>query len=359
MTERIYNFSAGPAVLPLEVLEIAKEDLVCYKDSGIGVMELSHRSSWFDEIIKSAEANLRDLLEIPDDYGVIFMGGGATTQFSMVPMNLLSGETQANYLLSGSWAKKACAEAKKFGTVHVAGTSEDKNFSYIPTGIELSGNPAYLHFTSNNTITGTEFSKEPDAGSVPLVCDASSDLMHKKIDVSKYGIIYAGAQKNLGPAGVTVVIIRKDLLDRAPDNLPVLMIYRTNVEKQSLYNTPPTFPIYVMGEVFKWVKRKGGLDQLEKINRRKAALLYDAIDATEFYQGTAEKDSRSIMNITFRIADHDLEPVFLEQAAQNGMVTLKGHRSVGGLRASLYNAFPEEGAAALVNFMKEFEKKHG
>lgn len=355
---RIYNFSAGPAVLPEDVLVRVRDNLVNYKGCGLGVAEMSHRGKEFTEIIEGAEASLKRLLSLSDDYAIIFTTGGATNQFSMVPMNLMAGKT-ADYINTGSWSKKAIAEAKKFGEVRVAASSQEESFSYIPTDVDVSSDAAYLHFTSNNTIFGTQFSSEPDAGSVALVCDASSDFLHKPLDVSKYGLIYAGAQKNLGPAGVTIAIIRKDLLDRIPENLPIMLDYRTYVENNSLYNTPPTFPIYVVREVLSWLEAQGGLAEIEKRNRRKAGMLYDAIDASDFYRGTARKDSRSVMNVTFRLTDEALEPSFLEKAAAAGFSGLKGHRSVGGVRASIYNAFPEQGISELIKFMREFESSHG
>lgn len=352
--ERVFNFSPGPAVMPVEVLETVKENLLSYNGSGLGVMELSHRGKHFTGIIEETEANLRELLDIGDDYSVVFATGGATNQFSMLPMCFLSEGTVGQYILTGSWAKKAHKEASRFGEVSVAGTSEDRNFCYIPGDIELSDSGAYLHFTSNNTIAGTQFQSEPDPGSGFLACDASSDILHKKIDVTKYGLLYAGAQKNLGPAGVTVVIIRNDLLERIPDNLPTLLDYRTYVEKKSLFNTPPTLPIYVVGEVLKWIKGKGGLDAIEASNRKKAAELYDAIDSIDLYQPVADRDCRSLMNVTFTLTDDNLQPAFLEEAEANGLNGLKGHRSVGGMRASIYNAFPAEGVIALVDFMRDF-----
>ncbi len=359
MKERVYNFGPGPAVLPDDVLERTSEAVINYDGSGIGIMECSHRSAEFEGVISTAETNLRELLEIPADYSIIFMGGGATTQFSMVPMNFLQAGTEANFLITGPWAEKAFKEAGKFGDVHTASSSKDKDYTYIPQEISLSATPSYAHFTSNNTIAGTQYAFEPDLGDVPLVCDASSDLLHKKIDVSKYALIYAGAQKNLGPAGVTLVILRNDLLEHCSDDLPVYLNYSTHVSKKSLYNTPPVFAIYVLGEVLKWVRAAGGLEAMEKRNRRKAAALYDAIDRSDFYRGVADKDSRSLMNVTFRMADSDLEPEFVRGASESRLAQLKGHRSVGGLRASIYNAFPEEGVQALVDFMQEFERRHG
>ena len=358
MTKRAYNLSAGPATLPLEVLEEVQSNLISYRGSGVGIMEMSHRSKAFEEIIQATEANLRELLSIGDNYSVLFTTGGATNQFSMIPLNLRAKNQTADFIITGSWAEKALEEAARFGEVHIAASSKDKKFSFIPTELNLSSNPAYVHFTSNNTIAGTQFSKEPEVGSNVLVCDASSDLLHKKIDINKYGLIYAGAQKNLGPAGVTVVIIRKDLLERVPQDLPIMLNYKTYSDNQSMYNTPPTLPIYVVGEVFKWLKKNGGLDEMYKTNKEKAQILYSFLDSSDFYQGLAEPASRSLMNVTFRISKSELEATFIDEAKKAGFSELKGHRSVGGLRASIYNAFPKEGVSALVEFMKEFQAKN-
>jgi phosphoserine aminotransferase len=359
MGSRVYNFNPGPAVLPVEVLETVRDNLLNYQNKGIGILEMSHRGADFEGILSDAENSLRELLSIGDDYTVIFTTGGATNQFSMVPMNLLSKGQTADYIISGTWAKKACSEAKKFGEVHVAGTSEDKNFSYIPKQLNFSSSPAYVHFTSNNTIFGTEFHAEPDVGQAVLICDASSDFLHKKIDITKYGLIYAGAQKNLGPAGVTLVIIRKDLLSRIPSGLPIMMDYNTYVKERSLYNTPPVFAIYVTAEVLKWIKRTGGLEAMQKRNEEKAGLLYKTIDESTMYRAHAEPGSRSLMNVTFRLKTEELEAKFAKEASAKGFIGLKGHRSVGGIRASIYNAFPLEGVKALVEFMKEFEQANG
>lgn len=360
MKKRIYNFSPGPATLPVEVLEIVSANILSYEKSGIGVMELSHRGPEFAEIIKTAEKNLRELLNVSIDYAVIFTTGGATNQFSMVPMNFLASDTTANYIVTGYWAENAYAEAKKFGVVHLAASSKDKNFSYIPKNFQLSDKPSYLHFTNNNTIYGTQFKAEPNLPKeIPLVCDASSDLLHKRIDITKYGLVYAGAQKNLGPAGVTLVIIRKDLLERSRAELPILMNYNTYVRNSSLYNTPPTFPIYVVGEVLKWIKRSGGLDEMKRRNQKKAGLLYDVVDQSDFYIGHAEKESRSLMNIVFRLNNQSLEPAFIQEAETYGFSSLAGHRNVGGVRASIYNAFPEEDVVEFASFMRHFAEKYG
>ena len=362
MTERIYNFSAGPAVLPLGVLEAAQRDLLALPGVGISVLEISHRSEPFDEIIQGAEADLRALLAIPDNYKVLFLQGGASLQFTMVPMNLLPKGGSADYIITGAWSQGALKEARKLGTARVAASTEDSHFSRIPAPEELDLDPgaAYAHFTSNNTIFGTQWRAEPDAGGVPLVCDASSDFLSRPLEVARYGLIYAGAQKNAGPAGVTLVIVRDDLLARVPQGLPSLLDYRLLAEKESLYNTPPVFAIYVAGLVFKWLRREvGGLTEIQKRNEEKAKLLYDAIDATNFYRGHAEPGSRSRMNVTFRLPTEELEKSFAKEATAAGMDGLKGHRSVGGIRASIYNAFPKEGVARLVEFMREFERKNG
>lgn len=358
MVERIYNFSPGPAVLPLDALERISENMLSYRNSGLGVMELSHRGPLFEEIIEMAERRFRSLLGISDDYAVLFMTGGATHQFSVVPMNLLHPGKIASYIITGTWAKKALKEAGKFGDCHVAGTSEENEFRSLPDKIESAAGAAYVHFTSNNTLFGTQFKAEPEVN-VPLVCDASSDLMCRPLDVSKYGLIYAGAQKNLGIAGVTLVIIRRDLLQDVAPNLPIMLDYRTYADSCSLYNTPPTFPVYVFGEVLKSVEAAGGLPALEERNNRKAALLYDQLDSSDFYIPYADQDCRSIMNVNFSLASEAFESLFLKEAEAAGFSGLKGHRSVGGLRASIYNAFPEEGVQALCSFMADFEKRHG
>ena len=359
MTERLFNFNPGPAVLPLEVLENVRGNLINFKSSGMGLLEISHRSNLFQQVIDETTALLKDLLGAGDQFEVLYTTGGATNQFSMVPMNLLPADKTANYLITGSWAQHAYAEAKKFGKTHASCSSKDKNFSYIPATYDITADCGYVHFTSNNTIFGTQFSSEPAVGDNVLICDASSDFLHKKIDVNKYGLIYAGAQKNLGPAGVTLVLIRKDLLERCPASLPTMMNYRTYSESQSLHNTPPVFAIYVVHEVLKWLTGLGGLDAIEKRNRAKAAVLYRAIDASNLYYGHAEPAARSLMNVTFRLRNEALEGTFAKEAEAAGLVGLKGHRSVGGLRASIYNAFPPEGVDALVSFMQEFERRNG
>lgn len=361
MTERIFNFSAGPAVLPLPVLEEAQRDLVALPGVGMSVMEISHRSKTFDEIIGRAEAGVRELLGVPENYHVLFLQGGASLQFSMVPMNFLPKEGSADYILTGSWGKKALKEAKKVGQAGVAATMADGGFTRVPGQDELNLNPgaAYVHFTTNETIEGVEWRREPEVGDVPLVADASSDILSHPIAVEKYALIYAGAQKNMGPSGVTLVIIRDDLLPRIPENLPTMLDYRTHTESNSLYNTPNTFGIYIIMLVAKWLKEKGGLPAMQRENEEKARLLYEAIDETDFYRGHADPDSRSIMNVTFRLPSEELEKRFAQEATAQGLDGLKGHRSVGGIRASIYNAFPREGVEALVSFMKEFERKSG
>jgi len=359
--QRIYNFSAGPAVLPLPVLEEAQRDLIALPGVGMSVMEISHRSKPFDEIMSGAEADMRALGKIPGNYKILFLQGGASLQFSMVPMNLLTPGTTADYIVTGDWGKKALKEAKRVGATHVAASTEDGNFSRIPAQGELKLTPgaAYAHMTSNNTIHGTEWQGLPDVGGAPLVCDTSSDMFSRPIDVTKFGLIYAGAQKNMGPSGVTVVIIREDLLPRSADSLPTMLNYKTHAENGSLYNTPPVFGIYILRLVMKWLVGLGGLAEIDKINERKASALYAELDRTPFWRPHAQKDCRSRMNITFRLPSEDLEKRFVKESTAAGFDGLKGHRSVGGLRASIYNAFPEEGITALVQFMREFEKKHG
>jgi phosphoserine aminotransferase len=361
ITDRIYNFSAGPAVLPLPVLEEARRDLVALPGVGMSVLEISHRSKAFDAIIQGAEADFRALARVPEGYHVLFLQGGASTQFSMVPMNLLSPGATADYIVTGSWSKKAVKEAKKVGMVNVAATTETESFARIPRQdeLKLTAGAAYVHFTSNNTIFGTEWRSEPEVGDVPLVCDASSDIFSRPLDVGRYGLIYAGAQKNLGPSGLTVVVIRDDLAQRGAESLPTMLRYATHVENKSLYNTPPVFAIYILRLVLRWLVANGGLEAMAAGNERKAGKLYAEIDRTGFYRGHAERDSRSLMNVTFRLPSEDLEKRFVQEATAAGFDGLKGHRSVGGLRASIYNAFPEEGIDALVELMKEFEKRNG
>jgi len=361
MTERIFNFSAGPAVIPVPVLEEAGTNMLSLPGVGMSVMEISHRSKTFDEIIQGAESGLRELLNIPKDYTVLFLQGGASLQFAMVPMNFLSLDSSADYIVTGSWGKKAAKEAQKFGNVDMAANMADGGFTRVPHQDELQLNPsaAYVHMTSNETIEGVEFKAEPDVGELPLIADMSSNILSKPLPIEKYGLIYAGAQKNMGPSGVTVVVMREDLLPRIREGLAAMLDYNTHAKNKSLYNTPNTWGIYILNLVCKWLKGKGGLEGVQQENEAKAKLIYDAIDQTDFYRGHADPDSRSVMNVTFRLPSEDLEKKFASEATAAGMDGLKGHRSVGGIRASIYNAFPKEGCEALVGFMKEFEKKNG
>jgi phosphoserine aminotransferase len=362
-TARIHNFGAGPAVLPEVVLEQVQAELLSYAGGGMSVMELSHRSAAFEGIIQRAEADLRALLGLGGDYVVLFLQGGATLQFTAVPMNLRPAGTSADYVLTGHWSKAALKEAEKLGSVRIAASTEDSRFDHVPAPSEVEGDSkaAYLHFTSNNTIYGTEWFTEPrPPDGVPLVCDASSDALSRPLDVSKYGLIYAGAQKNLGPAGVTLVIVRRDLLERAPQGLPAMLDYRLLAEHKSLYNTPPCFAIYVVGLVLHWLRGLGGLGEIERRNAAKAESLYRAIDQSGgFYRGHARPESRSRMNVTFRLPSEELESAFAKEATAAGLDGLKGHRSVGGLRASLYNALPPAAVEALVQFMAEFRRRKG
>jgi len=360
-TTRIFNFSAGPAVLPVEVLEQAQRDLLSLPGVGMSILEISHRSKPFDDVIAGCEADLRTLAGVPKDYHVLFLQGGASLQFSMVPMNLLSAGASADYIVTGAWSQKAVKEAKRVGAVNIAASTEGENFARIPRQQELKLDPnaSYVHYTTNNTIFGTEFHYVPEVGAVPLVADASSDIFSGPMDVAKYGLIYAGAQKNLAPAGVTLVIVRDDLLKRTPSSLATMLQYGVHVENNSMYNTPPVFAIYIMRLVLAWLIKQGGLAAIEKRNARKADKLYAEIDRTGFYRGHASKDSRSRMNVTFRLPSEDLEKKFIKDATAAGLDGLKGHRSVGGLRASIYNAFPEEGVDALVQFMSEFQRRNG
>ncbi|MCH7791433.1 MAG: 3-phosphoserine/phosphohydroxythreonine transaminase [Planctomycetes bacterium] len=362
MAERIYNFSAGPAVLPESVLRDAQRDIWNIADSGIGIMEHSHRSAVFDRVLEEAEADCRTLAAIPDNYRVLFLQGGASTQFLMVAANFLAENRTADYLNTGAWAAKAIKEAGFYGNVHVAATSEDENFSYIPPveSVVLSDSPAYVHYTSNNTIFGTQFDYVPECpdGSF-LVCDMSSDIFSRPIDVSRYGLIYAGAQKNLGPSGVTLVIIRDDLPGQTVRPLPTMLSYETHVTAGSRFNTPPAFGVYIVGQVFKWIIAQDGLKTMAERNSEKASVLYDTIDHSSFFRGTARENSRSTMNVCFRAPSAELEKKFIADASARGFSGLKGHRSVGGMRASIYNAFPAAGCEALAEFMREFEAANG
>jgi phosphoserine aminotransferase len=358
-TDRIHNFNAGPGVLPEPVLRQAQQDLWNIGGSGIGIAEHSHRGKLFERVIAEAEADARALAGIPDQYKILFIQGGASQQFAMVPMNLLTKGRTADYLLTGVWAQKALEEARKFGTTHVAVTGESCKFTKIPAVSEIgySERPVYVHLTTNNTIYGTQWKEEPPVpDGVPLVADTSSDMFSRPIDVSKYGLIYAGAQKNLGPAGIAMVIIREDLAEQAEKSLPVMLQYRTYVKERSLYNTPPTFAIYMVGQVFKWILAAGGLAAMAERNREKAAVLYDFLDQSSLFRGTVDPGSRSLMNICFRTASEELDAKFVGESSRRGFEGLKGHRSAGGMRASVYNACPQASVEALVAFMKEFER---
>lgn len=355
--ERVYNFSAGPACLPYEVMEQAQKELINYDGCGMSVLEMSHRSKDYTAIIEKAEAVLRKIMNIPVNYKLLFLQGGASTQFAMLPLNLMKKYKKAHFINTGAWSKRAIAEAKKYGEANVVASSEDKTFSYIPDFDEsmFSQDADYVHITSNNTIYGTRFTSLPKTNGLPLISDMSSCILSEAIDVSRYGIIYAGAQKNVGPAGVTIVIIREDLIGNAMDITPTMLNYQTHAEKGSMYNTPPTFAIYMAGLVFEWIERIGGLTEIQKINTQKAKRLYDFIDESSLFNGTAEKKDRSLMNIPFVTGDSNLDTKFVEEAAKQELVTLKGHRSVGGMRASIYNAMPLAGIEKLIDFMKAFE----
>jgi phosphoserine aminotransferase len=358
---RIFNFSAGPAILPIPVLEQAQRELLSLPGVGMSILEVSHRSKVFEGILAEAESTIRALASIPSNYRVLFLQGGASLQFAMVPMNLLAEGATADYLVTGVWASKAADEAKKVGKVHVAATTKAEQFTRIPRVEEIVLTPgaAYVHMTSNNTIYGTEWKELPEVGGVPLVADTSSDMFSRPIDVSRHALIYSGAQKNLGPAGVTIVIIRDDLLARSAASLPAMLSYAVHAESRSLYNTPPVFAIYLVGLVVKWIQGQGGLAEIAGVNERKAAALYAEIDRSGFYRGTAQKESRSLMNVTFRLPSEELEKQFVKDAELAGFDGLQGHRSVGGIRASIYNAFPEDGVQALTAFMREFERRNG
>jgi len=355
---RIFNFSAGPAMLPAEVLSRAGDEITDWHGSGMSVMEMSHRGKEFIGIAAEAEKDLRELLAIPRSYKVLFLAGGATLQFAQVPMNLLAGKGKADYIATGEWSKKAIKEAKAFCDVHIAASSEDRNFTYAPKKWNVSKDAAYVHYCSNETIGGVEFHETPRT-ELPLVADASSHFLSRPIDVSKFGLIYAGAQKNVGPAGLTIVIVREDLLGKAAKGTPSVMDYKLQAEAESMLNTPPSYSWYIAGLVFKWLRALGGLKEIEKRNVAKAKLLYDYLDTTQFYGNPVTKEDRSRMNVPFTLRDAKLDEEFLKGAAQQGMVQLKGHRSVGGMRASIYNAMPIEGVQCLVQYMREFEQKNG
>jgi len=359
--KRIFNFNAGPAALPQVVLEELQSELLDFKGSGMSVTEISHRSKWFDEVINDAIERVKRLLDLDDRYHVLFIQGGASMQFCMIPMNLLADGGTADYVNTGTWSTKAIKEAQIQGkTIQVAASSEDRNFAYIPKEINFTSGAVYAHITSNNTIKGTQWAQFPETGDVPLIADMSSDIFSRPFDVSKFGLFYAGAQKNMGPAGVCMVVIRDDMLQRVPDNIPTMLRYSTFADKNSMYNTPPCFAIYTVQLVLKWIEETvGGLDKMAERNQKKGAKLYGFIDSSDFYSGTADKDSRSLMNVTFRLPSEELEKKFVAEALENNLGGLKGHRSVGGCRASIYNPTPLEAIDALVDFMKTFESKNG
>jgi phosphoserine aminotransferase len=356
---RVYNFSAGPSVLPEEVLEIARDEMLNWHDSGMSVMEMSHRSKWYEEILKQAESDLRDLMNIPSNYKVLFLQGGAYTQFAMVPLNLMK-KGKADYVNTGIWSQKAISEARKFGKVNVVASSEEENFTCIPVldSKTFSRDADYFYITTNNTIYGTRYTALPETGRVPLAADMSSNILSEVYDVSKFGLIFAGAQKNMGPAGVTVVIIRDDLVTDTSPEVPTMLQYKVHVENESMYNTPPCYSIYICGLVFQWLKNLGGVTAMQKINEEKAAILYDFLDNSNMFHGTVVKKDRSLMNIPFVTGNRELDEKFVREASTKGFVNLKGHRIVGGMRASLYNAMPVKGVQALINFMKDFEMKN-
>jgi len=356
---RVYNFSAGPAALPQAVLEQARDEMLDWHGTGMSVMEMSHRGKAFMSIAEEAEADLRELMAIPGNYKVLFLQGGASTQFAMVPLNLMGRTGKADYLNTGSWSKKAIAEGRRYGEVKVvADTSADFTVP-VADSLQFSSDAAYVHYTPNETIQGVEFPYVPDTGDLPLVADMSSTILSRPIEVSKFGVIYAGAQKNVGPAGLTLVIVREDLVGQAPESCPAMLDYKTHADAGSMYNTPPTYSWYLAGLVFKWLKAQGGLAAMAEINERKAKALYAAIDESDFYHNPVDPECRSWMNVPFTLADPELDGLFLEEASKAGLETLKGHRSVGGMRASIYNAMPEAGVQALIEFMKEFERRHG
>lgn len=358
--KRVFNFSAGPSMLPLSVLEKAASEMVCYGDSGMSVMEMSHRSAFYDEIIKSAEALLRKIMNIPDNYKVLFLQGGASTQFAAVPLNLMNGRGKADYILSGQFSTKAFKEAQKYGDVVASASSKEENFSRIPETTRESFRPDadYVHICFNNTIYGTKYNYIPDTGDIPLVADMSSCIISEPVDVSKFGLIYAGAQKNMAPAGLTVVIVREDLIGKARDITPAMLDYKLMADNGSMYNTPPCYCIYIAKLVYEWIDSMGGLEEMKKCNEKKAALLYDYLDSQDYYIAPVQKESRSMMNVTFVTGDAELDKKFASEAAKAGLQNLKGHRSVGGMRASIYNAMPYEGVEALVAFMKKFAQEN-
>jgi len=352
---RVYNFSAGPSMLPESVLKKAAEEMLDYNGSGMSVMEMSHRSKVYTSIIQNAESLLRKLMNIDDSYSVLFLQGGASTQFAMIPMNLFSKYKKADFINTGNWSKKAISEAKLFGSANIIASSDDKNFTYIPENYTISTDVDYVHITSNNTLEGTRFVDYPETGNIPLVADMSSDIMSCEIDVNKFGLIYAGAQKNLGPAGLTLVIIKNDLIGKHIENIPTMMRYETHAKEKSLYNTPPCYSIYVAGLVFQWIDDMGGVKAIEKVNNEKAAILYDFLEESKMFKNNVSKKDRSIMNIPFTAPTDELNEKFIAESEKAGLCTLRGHRLVGGMRASIYNAMPVEGVKKLVDFMKKFE----
>ncbi len=358
---RVYNFSAGPSMLPLEVLETAANEMCEFGATGQSVMEMSHRSKEYDAIIKETEANLREIMNIPENYEVLFLQGGASSQFAMVPLNLMNKSGKADFVVTGQWANKAYKEAARYGEAKVVASSADKTYSYIPKLDKATFTPDadYFHICMNNTIYGTRFTELPDTGDVPLVADISSCILSEPIDVSKFGVLYAGAQKNLAPAGLTIVIIRKDLIGNAKDFTPTMFNYATHADNGSMFNTPPCYTIYVAGLVLKWIKKLGGLQKVKEINEKKAKILYDFLDNSKMFKGTVEKADRSLMNVPFVTGNDELDAKFVAEAKKAGFVNLKGHRSVGGMRASIYNAMPVEGVEKLVEFMANFEKENG
>ena len=358
---RIFNFNPGPAALPLPVLEEIQENFLNFAGSGMSITEISHRSPWFDEVMNDAVARTKRLLGLGDDYQVMFLQGGASLQFCMAPMNLSAEGATVDYVNTGTWSTKAIKEARVLGRkVNVAASSEDRNFAHIPKSFNFSGDAAYVHLTSNNTIKGTQYARFPDTAGVPILSDMSSDIMSRPFDAKPFGLIYAGAQKNIGPSGVCMVIVRQDMLDRVPEGIPTVMKYTTHSAKNSMFNTPPCFAVYTVQLVLKWIEETvGGLDKMAAINEKKAGMIYHLLDTSDFYRGTADADSRSRMNVTFRLPSEDLEKKFVAEATEAKLGGLKGHRSVGGCRASIYNAVPVEAIEALVDFMKEFEKKNG
>ena len=357
---RVYNFSAGPSMLPEEVLKTAANEMLDYGGSGQSVMEMSHRSKEYDAIIKAAEADLREIMNIPDNYEVLFLQGGASTQFARVPLNLMTKNGKADYVITGQWANKAFKEAARYGSARAVASSADKTYSYIPKveKADFDSDADYVHICMNNTIYGTKWNNIPDTGDVPLIADISSCILSEPIDVSKFGMLYAGAQKNLAPAGVTIVIVRKDLLGNAMDITPTMLNYVTHAENESMFNTPPCYTIYVAGLVLKWIKKLGGLEKMAEINRKKAAILYDFLDNSKLFKGTVVAEDRSLMNVPFITGNDELDAKFVKEAKEAGFVNLKGHRSVGGMRASIYNAMPIEGVEKLVEFMAKFEKEN-